>query len=65
MSPRLKKLVGSGLILAFLAFYVWAVASIAPFVPAAWWAQLPYFGLAGLVWGVPLLPLIRWMNREP
>lgn len=64
MNPRLKKLIGSALMLAFLAFYVWAVVSVATFVPAVWWAQLPYFGLAGVLWGVPLLPLIRWMNRE-
>ena len=64
MSVRLKKLVGSLAILIFLAAYVWAVISIGAFVPARWWAQAPYFGLSGVLWGVPLLPLIRWMNRE-
>ena len=64
MNVRLKKLIGSAAILAFLAGYVWAVVSIAPFVPAAWWAQIPYFALTGILWGVPLIPLIRWMNRE-
>ena len=64
MNPRLKKLIGSAAILAFLAGYVWAVVSLAPFVPPRWWAQIPYFALTGMLWGVPLLPLIRWMNRE-
>lgn len=65
MNPRHKKLIGSLGILLFLAFYVWAVASIADFVPAIWWAQTAYFAISGLLWGVPLLPLIRWMNQEP
>jgi hypothetical protein len=64
MPVRLKKLVGSLGVLVFLAAYIWGVATLAPLIPPVWWAQLPYFGLAGVLWGAPLLPLIRWMNRE-
>ncbi len=64
MPVRLKKFVGSIGVLLFLAAYIWAVASLAPFIPARWWAQIPYFGLSGMLWGAPLIPLIRWMNRE-
>ena len=48
---------------AFLIFYVWAVVSLASFVPDVWWAQVLYFAVAGLAWGVPILPLISWAGR--
>ena len=64
MNVRLKKLIGSVAILVFLAGYVAVVVSVAAYVPPTWWAQIPYFALTGILWGVPLIPLIRWMNRE-
>jgi hypothetical protein len=62
MSPRVRKLIGMVGILAFLAAYVVGVATLGDHVPKLWWAQVIYFALAGVVWGVPLFPLIRWMN---
>jgi len=63
MSARLRKLVGLVGILAFLFAYVAAVTMISDHVPAHGPWQLVYFVLAGTLWGVPLLPLISWMNR--
>lgn len=63
MPARLRKLIGLFGILAFLAAYVWLVIAVGEHVPAHWAAQLAYFGLAGVLWGVPILPLISWMNR--
>lgn len=63
MSPRLRKLIGLLAILAFLSAYVVAVATLGDRVPRIWWAQVLYFGVAGVLWGVPLFPLIAWMNR--
>jgi hypothetical protein len=63
MSARLRKLIGLFGVLAFLAAYVAAVAKIADYVPKHWAAQLVFFVVAGLGWGVPILPLISWMNR--
>ncbi len=64
MGPRTRKAVASMGVLVFLAFYVWAVVSLAAFIPEAWWAQVLYFAVAGLAWGVPILPLISWAGRE-
>ncbi|HEV2531555.1 DUF2842 domain-containing protein [Phenylobacterium sp.] len=64
MSPRLRKLIGMIAILAFLATYVAMVATIGDHIPKHWAWQGLYFGLAGILWGVPLFPLISWMNRE-
>jgi hypothetical protein len=64
MTPRVRKFVGMIAILAFMAFYVIVVSTIGDYVPDHWLALLVYYGLAGTLWGVPLFPLIRWMNRE-
>jgi hypothetical protein len=63
MSARLRKLVGLAAMMAFLLFYVGAVAQIAGHVPQHGPWQLIFFVLAGVLWGVPILPLISWMSR--
>jgi hypothetical protein len=63
MSARLRKLIGMIGILAFLTAYVAVVATLGDRLPKLWWVQVIYFGLAGVLWGVPLFPLISWMNR--
>jgi hypothetical protein len=63
MSARVRKLIGMIGILAFLTAYVVVVATLGDHVPKLWWVQVIYFGLAGVLWGVPLFPLISWMNR--
>ena len=64
MGARWRKAVGSLLILVFLGAYVWAALAIGEHVPKLWYVQLVYFLLVGVVWGVPLIPLMRWMNRK-
>jgi len=63
MSPRLRKLIGLVAILGFLVAYVAAVATIGEHLPQNWVVQVIFYGLAGMLWGVPLFPLITWMNR--
>lgn len=65
MSPRLRKLIGLFGIIGFLAAYVWLVSVVADHVPKQFAVQLVFFVVAGVGWGVPILPLISWMNREP
>lgn len=64
MTARMRKFVGMIAIVAFMALYVIVVSTVGDYVPDHWLARLVYFGLAGTLWGVPLFPLIRWMNRE-
>lgn len=51
-------------ILAFLLVYLGIAAFIGERLPQRWWVLLVYYGVVGTLWGVPLFPLIRWMNRE-
>ena len=64
MSARLRKLIGLVGLLAFLAGYVVAVSKIADHVPKPWAAQLVFYIVVGVGWGLPIIPLIRWMNRD-
>lgn len=63
MPMRLRKFIGLIAILAFLACYVVLVIAVGEYVPAHWAANLAYYGIAGTVWGLPLFPLLAWMNR--
>ena len=63
MSARVRKFIGGIGIMAFLGAYVIAAVNIGERLPDHWAAQLAFFGLVGIAWGVPILPLISWMNR--
>lgn len=62
MPARVRKLIGLVAILAFLTVYLATVAMLSLRVPDIWWAKLAYYAVTGTFWGVPLFPLIRWMN---
>lgn len=64
MNPRLRKLIGLFGILAFLPLYMGGVAQLAQHVPDHGPWPFVFYALAGVCWGVPILPLISWMNRS-
>jgi hypothetical protein len=63
MTAHQRKAVGSVLTLLFLAAYVWAATVIGAVIPKAWWVQLAYYVVVGVSWGLPIIPLMYWMNR--
>jgi hypothetical protein len=63
MSMRLRKLIGIVGILAFIVFYMGLVVRLSNYVPDHGPLQFVFYALAGVCWGVPILPLISWMNR--
>jgi hypothetical protein len=63
MSMRLRKLIGLAGILAFIVFYMGLVVRLSNYVPDHGPLQFVFYALAGVCWGVPILPLISWMNR--
>lgn len=64
MSPRLRKFIGMIAILVFLAIYLLVAMAVGLRVPDHWWARLLYYSVVGILWGVPLFPVIKWMSRE-
>ena len=63
MPARVRKAIGGLGILLFLGAYIWAAATLGPMVPNLWFARLAFYAVAGVGWGVPLIPMILWMNR--
>jgi hypothetical protein len=65
MTARRRKLIGTVVLLVFLAVYAWAAAAIGAgrIAHAAAGAQFAFFLIAGLAWVVPAAFLIRWMQR--
>ena len=47
MGPRLRTAVASVGVVAFLLFYIWAVVTVAEYLPAVWWA-VPVLVLAAV-----------------
>jgi hypothetical protein len=60
MGLRTRRFVAMLGALAFLVFYVWAVIAIGDVLPDNMWIDLLFYGVAGIAWGVPLIPLLSW-----
>jgi uncharacterized membrane protein YuzA (DUF378 family) len=67
MSPRLKKLIGTIVMVMFVALYALIIVALAPRIltGSSKLVELLFYIVAGLAWVIPLLPLIRWMERKP
>ena len=65
MQNRARKLIGTLLLLAFLALYSMVVVALAAgrIATAPPLAQFAFFFVAGLLWVLPAGLLIRWMTR--
>ena len=60
MGLRTRRFVAMVGALAFLVFYVWAVIAVGDVLPENMWVDLLFYGVAGIAWGVPLIPLLTW-----
>lgn len=67
MPVRLKKLIGTFLIVGLVVVYALVATTIATFrlAQSAWWIHLSYFLLTGVLWVVPAMFIISWMERGP
>jgi len=65
MSSSARKAAGSALLLVYLGLFIWGASALgaALLTNAPRWAVIPYFVAAGIVWALPLKPLMRWMQR--
>lgn len=61
--PSWRKPAGVGLILLLILVWAVIVATVAGFVgDIAWPLQALFYTVAGIVWIMPLKPLLRWME---
>jgi len=67
MPPRLKRLIGACLIVAFVVAYAFVASIVGSGIlngkPV--WVEIVYFPVAGLLWIVPVGAIIVWMYRKP
>ncbi len=63
MTARMRKLIGGAAIVAFVVAYAALAVTLVDHVPRFWLARLAYFLVVGMAWGVPIIPLMSWMNR--
>lgn len=64
MKPSWRKPAGILLILVLIGLWAGLVGDVADRLPSMPWPlRALFFAVAGLVWIVPLKPLLRWMER--
>ncbi|MBC7769638.1 MAG: DUF2842 domain-containing protein [Phycisphaerales bacterium] len=65
MDVRARKAIGCAGLLAYIALYAIAAATLGayllPILP--FWAELIFYAVAGIIWIFPLKPLFAWINR--
>lgn len=67
MPVRLKKFIGMMIIVALVVIYALVATTIAAYrlAESAWYVHLLYFLFSGVLWVVPAMFVIRWMERPP
>jgi Protein of unknown function (DUF2842) len=67
MPPRLKKLIGTVLLVALVVIYALAATTIASYrlANSSAWVHLAFFAIGGVLWIAPAMWLIAWMERKP
>jgi predicted membrane channel-forming protein YqfA (hemolysin III family) len=65
MGMRSRKLIGTVVMLGFIGFYALFAMAVAEgrIRDASTAVQTIVYIVLGLVWVLPMLPLIRWMNK--
>ena len=65
MPQRMRKLVGTIILVVFVVLYALAAMTVAAakLPGTSGWVQLLYFAAAGLLWVLPAAPLVRWMQK--
>lgn len=65
MPPRLRKLIGTILIIILVIVYALTATTFATLLlgQSPWWVHLLYFFFTGLLWILPAMLIIRWMEK--
>ncbi|MDQ4419789.1 DUF2842 domain-containing protein [Sphingobium sp. DEHP117] len=61
--PSWRKPAGMFAILALIALWAFVIGSLSePLARLPGWAQIPIYVVSGIVWIMPLKPLLQWME---
>jgi uncharacterized membrane protein len=67
MPPRLKRFIGMLILLALVILYALIATTIASYrlAESPWYIHLAFFAFSGLLWVLPAMGVISWMERKP
>lgn len=67
MPYRLKKFIGMIILVALVVIYSLVATTIATYrlAESPWYIHLAFFGFSGLLWIVPAMFVIWWMEQRP
>jgi hypothetical protein len=67
MPIRLKKLIGTFLLVALVIIYalVASIVAVAQLSESGPWAHFIFFLFSGLLWVLPAMGIIKWLMLEP
>ncbi|MCY6380423.1 DUF2842 domain-containing protein [Hoeflea prorocentri] len=65
MPLRLRKLIGTFALIALVVLYALVATTVATYrlAESPWWVHLIYFAVSGVIWVLPAMWIIRWMER--
>ncbi|WP_419912681.1 DUF2842 domain-containing protein [Hoeflea sp.] len=65
MPVRLRKLIGMIALIVLVVLYALIATTVATYrlAESPWWVHLLYFLVTGLLWILPAMFIIRWMER--
>lgn len=65
MPVRLRKFIGTILIIILVVVYALAATTFASLLLGAspWWVHMLYFFFTGLLWVLPAMLIIKWMEK--
>lgn len=65
MPVRLKKLIGTVLLVALVILYalIASAVAVARLGDSSAWVHLAFFAVSGLLWVLPAMAIISWMAR--
>lgn len=67
MNNRVKKFIGTVLLVGLVVVYALAATTFAShrLAQSSAWVHLAFFTFSGLLWILPAMLLISWMERKP
>lgn len=63
MGARTRRAAAAVAILVYLAAYIAGAVTLADRLPNVAWMRLAYFVAAGLVWVIPVMPILTWAEH--
>jgi len=65
MPPRIRKLIGTILIIILVLAYALIATTVASATlgQSAWYIHLLYFAVTGLLWILPAMLIIKWIEK--